>query len=175
MDCWNSGILGIKTGNDGFFVFLLLTPSFQYSIIPISQLGCCSWGKTNEFLYDQITKIFRIIDSTWLFEGLLPSFDLNVEIILIRGDDADVPLVIDTGGIVRHIEIDDRFISRHDDLCIEIAASLVRPISVGLIPKGDKEMVAARRLIQLRYIFLTVELKSNPSITDVSLLYPFIG
>ena len=59
MDCWNSGVLGIKIGNNGFFVFLLLTPSFQYSIIPISQLGCSSWGKTLEFVYDQpVTKFF---------------------------------------------------------------------------------------------------------------------
>ena len=37
MDCWNSGIMGIKIGNNRFFVFLL-TPSFQYSIIPIFQI-----------------------------------------------------------------------------------------------------------------------------------------
>jgi hypothetical protein len=53
MDCWNSGIMGIKIGNKGFFVFLLPTPSFQESIVPISQLRCSSWGKTPKLLYDQ--------------------------------------------------------------------------------------------------------------------------
>ena len=51
--------MGIQIGNKRFFVFLLLTPSLQYSIIPISQLGCSSWAKTPKFLYDQeVTKIF---------------------------------------------------------------------------------------------------------------------
>ena len=53
--------MGIKIGNKRFFVFVLLTPSLQYSIIPISQLGCSSWAKTPEFQYDQqVTKILPI-------------------------------------------------------------------------------------------------------------------
>ncbi len=39
MDCWNSGIMGVKIANNRFLVFLLLNTSFQYSIIPIFQLG----------------------------------------------------------------------------------------------------------------------------------------
>jgi len=35
MDCWNGGIMGIKIGNNRFFVFLLLTPSFHYSNVPV--------------------------------------------------------------------------------------------------------------------------------------------
>ena len=60
MECWNSGIMGIKIRNNRFFVFLL-TPSFQYSIIPISQLGYSSWGKASKFLYNQqVTKILPV-------------------------------------------------------------------------------------------------------------------
>ena len=110
-----------------------------------------------------------------LFEVLLPGFNLHIEIILIRRDDADVLLVIDTGGVVGHIEVDDRFIPRHYDLSIEVATSPKSSISIGFIPKGDKEMVAARGFVKLHYIFFAVELKSNPSISDVSLLYPLIG
>jgi len=52
MDSRNSGIMGIKIGNNRFFVFFLI-PSFQYSIIPVFQLGCSSWGKAPELLYNQ--------------------------------------------------------------------------------------------------------------------------
>jgi hypothetical protein len=43
MDCWNSGIMGIKIGNERFFVFLLTPsfPAFHYSSLPVGrvQLG----------------------------------------------------------------------------------------------------------------------------------------
>ena len=52
MDCWNSGIVGIKMGNNRFFVFLLPNPSFHYSITPMFHLG-----KPPEFQCDkQVTK-----------------------------------------------------------------------------------------------------------------------
>jgi hypothetical protein len=55
MDCWSSGIMGIKIGNNRFFVFLL-TSSFQYSIIPVFQSG-----QSPEFLCDkQVTEILPI-------------------------------------------------------------------------------------------------------------------
>jgi len=50
VDCWHSGIMGIKIGNNRIFVFLL-TPPFESS----------SWGKAPEFLYNQqVTRIFPI-------------------------------------------------------------------------------------------------------------------
>ncbi len=122
-----------------------------------------------------ITKIFRIIDSPWLFEGLLPGFDLNVEIIILRGDDTDVPRIINAGWIVSHIEIDERSITRHDDLRIQVASSLIGSISIGLIPKGDKEVVAARGFVELNNKFVGIDLKSKASVSNVSLLYPLIG
>jgi hypothetical protein len=39
MECWSIGIVGIKIGNNTFIVLLPLIPSFQYSIVPIFQLG----------------------------------------------------------------------------------------------------------------------------------------
>jgi hypothetical protein len=60
MDCWNSGIRGIKIGKSRFFVFLLI-PSFQYSIIPIFRLGCSRRRKALAFLYGlNVTKILPI-------------------------------------------------------------------------------------------------------------------
>ncbi len=50
MDCCNSGIMGIKIGNNRIFVFLLTLP-FESS----------SWVKAPEFLYNQqVTKILPI-------------------------------------------------------------------------------------------------------------------
>jgi hypothetical protein len=43
--------MAFKIGNKGVFVFLL-TPSFQYSIIPISQLSYSSKAETPQFLYN---------------------------------------------------------------------------------------------------------------------------
>jgi hypothetical protein len=56
MDCWNSGIMDIKIENSRFFVFLLI-PSFQYSIIPVFQLGCSGWDKAlSTYVINRIKK-----------------------------------------------------------------------------------------------------------------------
>ena len=74
MDCWNSGIMGIEIENNGFCVFLLLTPSFHYS----------SWGKAPGFLYDHLTKtLFTKVRGLELQEiPLLKSDDIISEYLL---------------------------------------------------------------------------------------------
>lgn len=119
--------------------------------------------------------IIPVVDSPLIFEGLLPSFDLNVEIILLRGDDTDVLLIINTGGVVGHIEVDNCLIPRADDFCIQVASSLIGLISIGFIPKGDKEVVAAWGFIELNNKFVGIDLKPKLSVSNVSLLYPLIG
>jgi hypothetical protein len=109
-----------------------------------------------------------------LFKIPLPGFNLHSEIILIWGDDTDILIVIDTGGVVGHIEINDRFIPWHDDLRIQVAAPTIGPVSIGFIPEGDKEMIAAGGFIDMNKEFTAVELKANPPVSDVSLLYPLI-
>jgi hypothetical protein len=36
MEWWSIGIVGIKSGNKGFIVFLPLSPSFHYFNIPVA-------------------------------------------------------------------------------------------------------------------------------------------
>jgi hypothetical protein len=53
VDCWHSGIMAIKIGNNRIFVFLP-TPPFESS----------SWGNAPEFLYNQqVTRILSIKDN----------------------------------------------------------------------------------------------------------------
>jgi hypothetical protein len=53
MECWNIGRVDTRSEKNTSVVILSLNPSFQYSIIPMFQLG-----KALEFLYNrQLTKI----------------------------------------------------------------------------------------------------------------------
>jgi len=52
MEWWSNGIVG----KNKTFVFISLNPSFQYSIIPVFQLGSFSWASP-DFPYNQVTKM----------------------------------------------------------------------------------------------------------------------
>jgi hypothetical protein len=47
MDCWNSGIMGIKIGNNRFFVFFTIIPVFHYSNIPVGMFQL--WQSPSSF------------------------------------------------------------------------------------------------------------------------------
>jgi len=59
--------VGSKKGRNRSFVSIHLYPSFQYSTIPISQLGCSTWSKASQIPYaQQVTEILplRIVSGT---------------------------------------------------------------------------------------------------------------
>ena len=110
-----------------------------------------------------------------LLEHLLPGFNLHIEIILVRGDDTDIPFIIDTGRVIGHVEVNNYLIPRHDDLSIQVTASIKGFVSISLVPEGNEEVIAPGGFIEFHYVIFAVQLKSKPSVMDVSLLYPLIG